>query len=276
MQTLPMPRPQRPTAPRLTALALLASLWLAGCATVAPAPEPDSPPPPPTVAGGEATAEMPPGLHWARNSAEIQALYLQIYQEAGEALVDLAADRTPFTWAVVIDADETLIDNSQYQKERALQGLGFTYDSWHEWVRREEATALPGAREFLEAVRGLGGKVAVVTNRSEAVCGPTESNLRKLRLAFDIVLCKPLEGPSGKALRWQAVEKGTASRSLPPLEIVMWVGDNIEDFPGGSQALAAGPEGTDPDMRRTLTRFGYDFFILPNPMYGSWEDNPRQ
>ncbi len=272
-----MRRPERPSTASLSAtLGLLAVLLLPGCATVAPAPPPE--PPPPAVADpsatGEAAAEMPPGLHWARNSAEARALYLQTYQGAGEELADLVADRAPFTWAVVIDADETLVDNSQYQKERALQGLGFTYDSWHEWVRREEATALPGAREFLESVRGLGGKVAVVTNRSVAVCGPTESNLRKLRLAFDVVLCKPLEGPSDKAPRWQAVEEGTASRSLPPLEIVMWVGDNIQDFPGGSQALAAGPEGTDPDMRRLLARFGDDFFILPNPMYGSWEDNP--
>lgn len=271
-----MPRPNRfaVTTRSLASLVLSAGFLLAGCATVAPAPPEPAPAPAPPVAA-EASAEMPPGLHWARNSAEVRAIYLQTYQEAGEALEELAAGRQPFTWAVAIDADETLVDNSRYQRERALQGLGFTYDSWHEWVRREEATALPGAREFLEAVRGLGGKVAVVTNRSEEVCGPTESNLRKLRLAFDVVLCKPLEGPSDKAPRWQAVEAGTASRSLPPLDIIMWVGDNIEDFPGGSQALAAGPEGTDPDMRRLLGRFGDDFWILPNPMYGSWEDNPR-
>jgi predicted secreted acid phosphatase len=132
---------------------------------------------------------------------------------------------------------------------------------------RREAEALPGAREFLETVRRLGGKVAVVTNRGDEVCEPTEDNLRSLRLAYDVVLCKPVGGPSDKAPRWQAVEAGEASKTLPPLDVVMWVGDNIHDFPGGSQALAEGSEDA-------LSRFGRDLFVLPNVMYGSWERNP--
>lgn len=247
-------------APSLGALLLV--LLLAGCAT-APAPAPRPAPEPEPVA----EAEIPPGLHWVRSSAEHRAVYVQTYRDAAEELEKVVEGRAPFTWAVSLDADETLLDNSLYQKERAEKGLGYTPESWNEWVRRGEAPALPGTRDFLETVRGLGGKIAVVTNRDEIVCPETEANLRAERLPYDVVLCQPMEGPSSKEPRWEAVETGQASRSLPPLDLVMWIGDNIHDFPGGSQEMAHGPE-------RELEPFGRIYFVLPNPMYGSWQDNP--
>lgn len=252
--------------PTKSALAALLLLVLAtGCATAPVAAPQTAPPPPPATA--DATPEMSSALHWARTAAEHRAIFLQTYRQAAAELERLVEGRQPFTWAVSVDADETLIDNSQYQKEREARGLGFTSESWNEWVRRQQATALPGAREFLETVRGLGGHVAVVTNRDEAVCGPTAANLRNLRLAFDMVLCKPAVGSSEKEPRWRAVQQGTASEYLPPLEIVMWLGDNIGDFPDATQSLADAPEDR-------LSPFGRTWWVFPNPMYGSWERVP--
>jgi 5'-nucleotidase (lipoprotein e(P4) family) len=249
-------------------LALLLAAGLAGC-TAAPAPQPAPPPPAPAEPAAAAAPSLSPGLHWSRNSAEARALFLQGYRQAAEELEALVAGREPFTWAISIDGDETLLDNSPYQLEREAAGLGFTEESWNDWVRRREAPALPGARDFLETVRRLGGKIAVVTNRGEVVCGATEDNLRTLRLPYDLVLCKPTGAASDKSPRWQAVEEGKASKYLPPLDLVMWVGDNIHDFPGGRQEWARGSEDD-------LDRFGRDFFILPNVMYGSWERNPQE
>jgi 5'-nucleotidase (lipoprotein e(P4) family) len=257
---------RRPHSPLLAVLLVAA---LAGC-TAAPAPQTSpQPAPPPAEPAAAAAAPMSAGLHWSRNSAEARALFLQSYRQAAEALEALVAGRDPFTWAISIDGDETLLDNSPYQLEREAAGLGFTEESWNEWVRRREAPALPGARDFLETVRRLGGKIAVVTNRGEVVCGATEDNLRNLRLPYDLVLCKPTGAESDKSPRWQAVEEGRASKYLPPLDLVLWVGDNVHDFPGGSQEWARGPEDH-------LDRFGRDFVILPNVMYGSWERNPQE
>ena len=84
-------------------------------------------------------------------------------------------------------------------------------------------------------------------------------------MPFDVILCRG-ETPD-KHPRWESVANGTASPDLPPLEIVMWVGDNIHDFPGLDQELrfASSDEFSD---------FGDMFIVLPNPLYGSWEDNP--
>jgi 5'-nucleotidase (lipoprotein e(P4) family) len=177
-----------------------------------------------------------------------------------------AATRAPGTWAVVLDADETTIDNSLYQLERARVGKPFDAQSWRAWTVRREATPLPGAAAFLSRVHALGGKIAIVTNRTATECPDTEAVFRASALAYDVMLCMPDGGPSDKNPRFEAVERGTTPAGLPPLEIVAFVGDNIRDFPGQSQAIRKqGDEAFAP--------FGVRFFLLPNPMYGSWEGN---
>lgn len=248
---------------------ILLMALLAGCATAtAPAPAPPVPASPSLPSAAAAAEPAPPSsLHWTRTAAEHRAAFLQTYRSAAGRLEELVAGRDPWTWAVVLDADETLIDNSTYQKERADQGLGYSRESWAEWVNRRAADALPGGRDFLETVRGLGGRIAVVTNRDDDLCAATADNLRSERLPYDIVLCRPKGGPSEKEPRWEAVERGTATPELPPVEIVMWIGDNIGDFPGATQELRNAPESD-------LARFGDRWWVLPNPMYGSWERNP--
>ncbi|HET7746393.1 MAG TPA: 5'-nucleotidase, lipoprotein e(P4) family, partial [Vicinamibacteria bacterium] len=68
--------------------------------------------------------------------------------------------------------------------------------------------------------------------------------------------------------RFERVQKGTAAEGLPPLEVLLWIGDNIQDFPGLRQdVVRADPEAA-------LAPFGTRYFAIPNPMYGSWERNP--
>jgi 5'-nucleotidase (lipoprotein e(P4) family) len=252
--------PRRIGLPRSTSLLLLVALALAGCAPVGSS----SPSPAPAAVD---PSSVPPAIRWVRTSAEHRVAYEIIFAAAGEA-VDAAAQRVEGPWGVIVDADETLLDNSMYQLRRARRGLGYTPESWNEWVREEAAPALPGAVAFTRSVKVRGGRVAVVTNRDEAVCEETRRNLTAVGVVWDVVLCRT--GPSEKETRFGMVEAGTTPAGLPPLEVVVWVGDNIEDFPGGSQALRDASGG----LAGTATGFGRRFFVLPNPMYGSWASNP--
>jgi 5'-nucleotidase (lipoprotein e(P4) family) len=210
---------------------------------------------------------LPKEIRWVRSSAEYPAVLVQTYRLAEAALERRAAGRPAGTWAVAIDADETLINNSQQSKEQALGEPGSFEVQWDAWVKRRAAPALPGARGFLERVHELGGRIAVVTNRRERHCPQTAENLTALNLPFDVILCRGED--RDKAPRWRSVEDGTASPDLPPLEIVMWVGDNVHDFPGLDQELRFAP-------LEAMSEFGDRFFILPNPLYGSWEHNPPE
>jgi 5'-nucleotidase (lipoprotein e(P4) family) len=231
---------------------VLALALLAGCATMPPA--------------AVATAPLKNDVHWARTAAEHRGVFLQTYRVATDRARELAAGRAPGTWAVILDADETVLDNSEYQRRLMLRGERFASDTWNDWVREAAADSLPGAAGFIRAVRELGGRVAIVTNRDEPVCEPTRRNLDSLGITVDVVLCQAA-GEEGKIARFTAVQRGTTNVALPPLDVLMYVGDNIHDFPGQSQQL----RGAQPSA---YDNFGRNWFLLPNPMYGSWERNP--
>lgn len=253
---------------RLSALAL--SALLAGCASLHnPQPAPGAAPPPPLSAPAPAPtpapAPLPNAVGWVLG-AEYRAAAVQTFRTAGRELERLAAVLEPGTWAVIADVDDTILSNVQYELElAAASGCALTFDRtlWNAWVERRAARPLPGAVAFLERVRQLGGRVALVTNRAAELCPPTEDNLRAEGVPYDLILCRPPGSDGSKAPRWASVRSGTAAAGVPPLEVVMYLGDNIRDFPDLDQTLRDAPE-TD------LADFGALYFVLPNPMYGSF------
>ena len=231
-----------------------------------------SPKPAPVVAPTPAAARQatpaerptPDSIRWVRESAEYRAAVTQVYRIATARVEQAATSRQAGSWAVVLDADETVLDNSTYQLERAKIGLAFTPESWNLWVKRREAVGLPGSGAFLARVRALGGKIAIVTNRLGTECDDTRAVFDSNKLAYDVILCREAGMPSDKNPRFEAVASGAALRSSTPLDVVMFVGDNILDFPRLSQDVKT--QGAP-----ALTDFGVRFFLVPNPMYGSWQ-----
>jgi 5'-nucleotidase (lipoprotein e(P4) family) len=214
-----------------------------------------------------AAAALPKEIHWFRNAAEYQALALQTYRFAEARVRELVVGRERGTWGVILDDDETVVDNSEYQRRLAERGEVYATVTWNAWVREQRAGAVPGARDFLTAVASLGGRVAIVTNRDSEVCPETQANLRALSIPFDVVLCR-VQAVSDKNPRFAAVANGTAAPGvLPALEVVLWVGDNIQDFPALTQAVRLQGDAA-------FDAFGERYIVLPNPMYGSWESNP--
>lgn len=238
---------------RRTAFAAAVLLLAAGCRTA---------PPPRTVPPAVAQPKHLE-IDWVRSSAEYRAIFLQTYRLAGERLEEIVAGREPDTWAVALDADETVLSNLGYQEELAAAGEEYSSVSWRAWVARKEATALPGAVGFLERARRLGGKIAIVTNRKLAECADTEANLDAVGIPYDVVLCRGDD--RRKEARWRSIADGSASDELPALDVVMYLGDNIRDFPGLDQSLAGADEAA-------FSAFGAELFVVPNPMYGSWAE----
>ena len=126
------------------------------------------------------------------------------------------------------------------------------------------ATPLPGAKAFLDAVHGLGGRIVIVTNRLASECDDTRAVFAAHALVYDAMLCRAEGTPSDKNPRFAAVASGTWPGASGPLEVVAWIGDNILDFPNLAQTARGGGDAAFAD-------FGRRFFALPNPMYGSWQ-----
>ncbi len=204
-------------------------------------------------------------LQWARVSAEHRAIYIETYRSAGDRLVALSSGRANQSWGVILDADETVLDNSEYEMGRIPFGGSFNSRAWTAWVQQGRAPALPGAVKFTARVHELGGKVVIVTNRDDVECPVTRSNLERVSITTDLVLCKI--DTDDKNPRFDAVQNGSAAHGFAAITVVEWVGDNIQDFPHLSQVIRNEPDSA-------LSRFGRVFFALPNAMYGSWQSNP--
>jgi 5'-nucleotidase (lipoprotein e(P4) family) len=216
-----------------------------------------------------ATAPYPDGLHWFRDSAESKAAYIEIYRAATESARKLSQGLAPETWGVILDIDETILNNSEYQRRLALGGHKYEDSTWDAWVHEAAAPALPGAKAFIDTVIDeLHGRVALVTNRTQIQCDITEKNLRQLLIRYDLIACddtNPQDPHHGdKNGRFNAIAMGQLIRpgkaELPPIQVLIFVGDNIQDFPHLSQSLPG-----------DLANFGARYFVLPNPMYGSWQ-----
>jgi 5'-nucleotidase (lipoprotein e(P4) family) len=244
--------------------ALLFSVALAACATtpnVAAIPAT-------SAAASSATPSADASardVQWSRVSAEHDAIFIETYRAAANRLESLAAGRAQGSWGVILDADETVLDNSDYELGRVPFGGSFDANAWDAWVAAARAPALPGAVAFTSRVHQLGGKVVIVSNRSDKGCPATRANLQQVSIKADLVVCKT--DKDDKNPRFDAVQNGTASPGFPAIAVLEWVGDNIQDFPHLSQTVRSEPE-------TAFAKFGDTFFALPNPMYGSWQSTP--
>jgi 5'-nucleotidase (lipoprotein e(P4) family) len=218
-------------------------------------------------------------LHWFRDASEYRVLARSVYAQATLAADGFAKKYAASGFIVIMDADETLFDNSAYQKETEACGLKYWEPSWCDWNRVAEAGAIPGAVDFVKFVQGHGGYVAVVTNRKQAYAAWTVDNLHKLQIAPDEVELQT--DVSDKTLRWQDVitkiQKNHTKPGQAAPQAVMWVGDQITDFPkldaSGQPVSALGQA----DGASLLPpQFGSQFFLLPQPLYGGWTGNPKR
>ena len=202
------------------------------------------------------------GIKYIRDSEEYATLARQTYRLAGEAVTRAAGAAGP--WTVVLDIDETALDNSAYQLDRAAYGLPFDPLSWNAWVERREASAVPGVVDFVRLVRGATGHVAWISNREVVSADATRANLRTAGLwNDDDRLCLQKTPEHTKGERRKEVVGGTGDCAWPatPMRVVVFVGDQLGDFPESAEQIPQ--TGTD-------AAFGRTCFLLPNSMYGAW------
>jgi 5'-nucleotidase (lipoprotein e(P4) family) len=203
-------------------------------------------------------------IKYTRDSAEYAALARQVYRIATDTVLRSIPAAAGQRWAVILDVDETALDNSTYQLERAAYDVPFDASTWSAWIRRRQAAPVPGAVDFVAAVRNAGGHVAWITNRTAAEAEDTRANLRQVQLwSDDDRLCAQDDRLRTKRARRAEVLAGTGNCAWTgePMRVLALVGDQMSDFPDADEPLPGA--GSD-------AAFGRTSFLLPNPMYGAW------
>ncbi len=199
---------------------------------------------------------------YLQTAAEARALRYQAFNLATLRLKQ-ALSRVRFAKkpAVILDIDETILDNSPYEAYLIKSNQSFPA-GWAAWVNRAQAAALSGAREFLHFADQKGVDIFYVSNRRIKFLQSTMQNLRKAhfpQVSKDHILLRT--DTSSKEARRQAIAKTH--------RIVLLLGDNLNDFARVFEKKSVARRFAVTDSLRA--HFGADFIVLPNPMYGEWE-----
>jgi 5'-nucleotidase (lipoprotein e(P4) family) len=201
---------------------------------------------------------------WFQHSPEAKSLYYQGFNIAKERVLKFKSEPCKKPKAVVVDLDETMINNSAFQGKMLEIGKYFSYELWDEWTSLAKADALPGAVEFTHFCDSVGVEVIYMSNRSIASIDSTMSNLKRLGFAFikpENFLLK--DSTSSKEPRRQKVSE--------KYNIILLLGDNLNDFSDVFEAR--GDDWGVAMVEKYREEFGHRFIVFPNPMYGEWEKN---
>ncbi|MEM8636780.1 MAG: HAD family acid phosphatase [Pseudomonadota bacterium] len=180
----------------------------------------------------ESTAWVADSLEWVREAETV-------FAEA-TAYIDSVAETMPRgSWGVVLDVDETVLNNVEYQIGLDRSQSMYTEESWYEWTQEEKATLVPGAKAFIQRVNGLGGHVALVTNRTDLEQFATEANLSKLGIErhhqFRVLLTRSQpNGSSDKNIRFELVPRILAAQGFENVDITAYIGDGKGDKPSSA------------------------------------------
>lgn len=255
-------------------LLLILLPFAAGCASSSRLPDRATPAAPASFENLHATL-------WTATSVEYRAVSLQAYTLASlmldRALADTSwtaateqVDRPGFGGlppAVVLDVDETVLDNTTFQARLIRDGEGYTGEAWGAWVAEASAVAVPGALAFTREAADRGVRVVYLTNRDADGEEATRRNLEVL--GFPVDPDPDAVITQGEIPEWRASDKGPRRRHVAErYRIVLLVGDNLGDFLSDGRADLAGREAL---FEQYSDWWGTRWITLPNPQYGSWE-----
>jgi 5'-nucleotidase (lipoprotein e(P4) family) len=206
-------------------------------------------------------AKLPNDVRWIKESKEYKALCHQVYNNAINKLENnIAPNKYSLNivnnnYAVVMDLDETVLNNSDYQVELYNKKEKYNPDSWDKWVLKEEAELVPGSYDYISFLRSNDIQIIFISNRMHKRLEETKNNMKKLGIYSegDIYLLRIDRADKKTIRRAEIFDSSGRMKGYNQFKIIQYLGDAIGDF-----------------EVETLDRFGLDQFVFPNPMYGKW------
>lgn len=221
---------------------------------------------------------------WTQTSIEHEMIYRQLFANATRqldvALADPSWDALPFPPrnlqglppAVVVDIDETLLDNVPLNARDIINNQVYSYERWNTWVDQAKAEALPGSVAFLQAAEQKGIKVYYLTNREHSQVAATVKNLR-LR-GFPVESGEQVLAASTPTGQCESAGYGKNCRRqwvASHARVLLMAGDSMGDF-------VQAEHNTLQAQRQAVAPYagwlGQRWFLLPNPTYGNWYSAP--
>jgi 5'-nucleotidase (lipoprotein e(P4) family) len=217
------------------------------------------------------------GTLWSQTALEREVACTQAYRLAKMQLAHALKDQS---WtaaleqakgyeglppAIILDVDETVLDNSAFQARLVDRDIDFDIEHWRQWVREKKADPMPGAKDFFDFAESKRVPLFFVTNREFQVEDATVQNLcevLKMEVTKAQVLCK-MEQPD-----WGSDKTSRRSFLAKSYRILLLIGDDFNDFAFLGKAK---PRDRVKKGCQYKAWWGTRWIQLPNPIYGNWE-----
>ncbi len=200
---------------------------------------------------------------WYQRSDEMKAIYLQNFNWAKQIVeMETNKNQNQHKLAVIVDIDETMLDNSPFEGMLIHTGKSFIRSLWNDWVNRIHARALPGAADFTQFARRHGVEVFYISNRHVRNLKATLENLKREGFAY--------ADSSHILLKDKTSDKTKRRNKVTAFyKVILYMGDNMGDF---DEIYKKGSSLYDSTaVWRDSQLWGTRFIVMPNPMYGTWE-----
>lgn len=216
---------------------------------------------------------------YSQSSAEFDAATRTIYAAAWSQLDVALADTSQTALleqedayqskppAIILDVDETVLDNSPYEARLIEDGTSYPA-GWDEWCNQSAARSIPGALEFTQNAAERGVTVFYVTNRKAHLEDGTQANLEAL--GFPMAEGRDVLFMADERDEWTSDKTSRREFIAETHRVVMVFGDNLGDFMARADAKGI-PDQRHLSALRHSDRWGKQWFMLPNPMYGYWD-----
>jgi 5'-nucleotidase (lipoprotein e(P4) family) len=237
---------------------------------------------PPALAQGPPAHDLLNAVLWMQRSVEYKATALTAFALArirlDQALADPSWTAAPkeqtgayqsLPPAVIVDIDESILDNSAYQAWMVLKDTTFEAKTWNAYVNTVTSLPIPGAVEFARYADSKGVKVFYVSNRVAEEEPATRKNLEKFGFplggAVDTMLMTRKQPDWGSA---KGTRRAFVAKSY---RILLNIGDNFGDFVDEYRGSEAERQKL---MEQHKDRWGREWIMIANPAYGSFESAP--
>jgi 5'-nucleotidase (lipoprotein e(P4) family) len=230
--------------------------------------------------GAQAESEQNDGLNgtlWLQTSVEYKTTAMSVYAGATR-LLDAAIGDHNWTAAleqdgnystkppaVILDVDETVLDNSAYQAWVVAEKTHYSSKTWAAFVHDMISTPTPGALEFTKAAAARGVEIFYVSNRKAPEEDPTIENLKKFGFPYADEKHVMLRG---EVEEWGSNKTPRRAAVTEDYRVIMQFGDNFGDF---TDEIDGSIIERLEVMEKYGNYWGERWFMLPNPSYGSWE-----
>lgn len=201
---------------------------------------------------------------YAQSAAEYKSLCYQAYALARIRMKSILEEDQIERPAIILDLDETVLDNSPYTAWQIISGNPFQPETWSEWVEAANAESVPGAVDFLQWADSSGVEIYYISNRSIDGFGATIENLQKLNI--------PSADSSHIFLKTNTSDKSErrAEVKTQGVDVVLYIGDNLGDY-SEIWDKPSTPSARLDSLSAYRQKIGKEFIVLPNSLYGTWE-----